>query len=80
MQSPKWFEKRAAALAFHGPACDTCGASEYLHVHHLNYKRLGAELMSDLQVLCRPCHELVHEDKRATECVELTKEFMAIVK
>ena len=29
-----------------------------LHVHHKNYQNIGAELDSDLEVLCRRCHEV----------------------
>jgi hypothetical protein len=36
-----------------------------LHMHHRTYERLGAELPSDLQVLCRPCHERADERRRA---------------
>jgi hypothetical protein len=28
----------------------------YLHVHHVNYARLGAELDEDLEALCKRCH------------------------
>lgn len=36
--------------------CEKCGSIEELHVHHLSYKRLYHERLSDLQVLCKHCH------------------------
>lgn len=32
-------------------------------MHHLAYERLGDERDSDLEVLCRGCHEAVHQDE-----------------
>ena len=32
-----------------------------LIVHHLTYERLGAELLSDVRLVCKPCHsDLIH--------------------
>ena len=47
--------------------CERCGIPRYLanicydqdlHVHHKSYRNLGNEDYSDLEVLCRRCHEL----------------------
>lgn len=44
--------------------CERCGHNRGgLHVHHITYERLGYELDSDLQVLCRCCHRIVHYQK-----------------
>jgi hypothetical protein len=47
--------------------CEKCGASPEkvtretaLHVHHLTYERLGEELIEDVIIICRPCHEKEH--------------------
>lgn len=38
--------------------CDHCKKSAaVLEVHHKTYERLGRERMSDLEVLCKPCHD-----------------------
>ena len=29
-------------------------------VHHITYKRFGREKVSDLMVVCRPCHRKIH--------------------
>lgn len=64
LQSKSWASKRKHALAYHGHVCQTCGATDTLHVHHKHYRKpLGHESMKDLQVLCAACHELEHEEK-----------------
>jgi 5-methylcytosine-specific restriction endonuclease McrA len=68
MQSPAWQARRRAALNAAGWCCEQCGMPRELvrlQVHHRTYERLGAELPSDLQVLCRPCHERADERRRA---------------
>ena len=65
LQSPVWAEKRKDALAYYGCVCQKCG--EYGNdVHHKTYKRTGEqELMRDLMVLCRSCHEAIHAAERS---------------
>ena len=63
IDSPAWKRKRAAAIKHNGSKCNICGGKSYLQVHHLTYERLGREEMSDLEVLCKFCHGLEHEDK-----------------
>ena len=44
-----------------GPAtCEDCGAYERLQVHHKDYRGLGYEERSDLEVLCAQCHSRRH--------------------
>ena len=60
LQSPIWKQKRIEALEFYGCICSRC--REYGNdVHHKTYDRVGGgELMDDLEVLCRGCHEAHH--------------------
>jgi restriction endonuclease Mrr len=61
LRTPEWRRTRAAALLRAGNACSLdVDHTENLEVHHRSYKRLGAELPTDLLVLCRPCHQLHH--------------------
>jgi 5-methylcytosine-specific restriction endonuclease McrA len=62
LRSPEWRQTRAAALvrASYCRALDP-NHTEDLEVHHRTYERRGAELASDLIVLCRPCHRLHHK-------------------
>jgi hypothetical protein len=60
LQSDWWRTRRKKALRRAGWKCERCGCRGRLEVHHLNYARLWGERDKDLQVLCRPCHELKH--------------------
>jgi hypothetical protein len=61
LRTPEWKQTRAAALvrAEHRCALDPEHAGQ-LDVHHRYYERRGAELPSDLIVLCHACHRLHH--------------------
>lgn len=58
--SPWWKWRRKQAKKRASFRCRRCGSSGPLEVHHRNYKRLGKEKDSDLEVLCSPCHEHHH--------------------
>lgn len=60
LQSPGWKAKREAVFAERGRACERCGDTRYLHIHHLTYDNLGAEPLEDLRILCWSCHDLEH--------------------
>ena len=66
MRSEDWKHVRRLKLEFAGNRCEKCGATDELHVHHLTYDRFGHENLTDLQVLCRDCHETVHGRKFGT--------------
>lgn len=38
------------------------GNLHFVDVHHLTYKRIWHERLSDLQVLCRDCHKKEHNE------------------
>lgn len=42
--------------------CKGCGGRAEV-IHHLTYKRLGAEKPYDLAAVCRSCHEAIHENE-----------------
>ena len=59
--SKHWKRFKRSIEAKRGKRCELCGnASDYLDLHHLNYRRLGCELPSDVRLLCRDCHEAAH--------------------
>ena len=43
-----------------GDSCFCCGSDSRLTLHHLTYDRLGAELPSDVETICSPCHTEIH--------------------
>ena len=67
LQSPLWRSVRKNALIQFGEICAKCGGYG-TDVHHLTYERVGGnELIEDLQVLCRDCHEALHTIERSTQ-------------
>jgi 5-methylcytosine-specific restriction endonuclease McrA len=66
LESEHWQGMRRQALAAQLQEhdhnfCVQCAAkTAQLHVHHLTYERLGKELLSDLTIICKPCHNKVH--------------------
>lgn len=66
LASEHWKATRRAALRRVGYCCQHCGLRVEpdqrwrLDVHHLTYARLGAELDTDLEVICRACHQKEH--------------------
>lgn len=64
-RSSEWQAKRSIMLARAENKCNRCGALQLsgLHVHHNNYHNFGNEKMTDLEVLCKTCHEKQHKRK-----------------
>jgi hypothetical protein len=63
LRTPEWQRTRAAALLRAGNACSLdVTHTDGLEVHHRTYERRGAELASDLVVLCHACHQLHHKE------------------
>ncbi len=61
LKSPEWKATREAVIVTHHAVCALCGENkEILDVHHLTYKNLGFERLSELRPLCRKCHDKVH--------------------
>lgn len=48
--------------------CERCQEEAHLHVHHKTYERIGRELDSDLELLCRKCHRIAHSGPRLKTC------------
>ena len=65
LKSDHWQRMREMLLAERGMRCEKCHKPQsFVHVHHLNYDRLGAELTSDLMITCRICHDKIHRESR----------------
>lgn len=61
MQSEAWALRKSDYYATHAKRCSACGLKKSIHLHHMTYARLGAELDADLVPLCERCHDRVHE-------------------
>jgi len=71
--SPVWKAKREEAINHYGPVCSRC--KEYgTDVHHKTYIRWGGnELMEDLEIMCRECHDAHHRVEKATRQKKIKK-------
>lgn len=86
---PEWQKKRLEALEHAGFTCDRCCDSEtQLHVHHKRYmkgRKVWEYDVSELAVLCGPCHTEVHAEKEVIQAlisaipVEAIPEITALV-
>ena len=64
IKSKAWRNLRKVVLERDKYACQKCLATgKPLHVHHLNYNRVGREKLTDLISVCEDCHGLEHENK-----------------
>jgi choline dehydrogenase-like flavoprotein len=43
--------------------CEGCGTTHSLELHHKTYERLSRELLSDLELLCKSCHETADRER-----------------
>ncbi|MGI9254899.1 MAG: HNH endonuclease [Thermomicrobiales bacterium] len=59
-RSEPWRQRRQLKLAEANHACQWCGATSRLQVHHKTYARSGRERRGDLLVLCCACHGRHH--------------------
>lgn len=65
--SDKWKNKRLQLFKIKGRKCEVCGSTKKIDVHHKHYERLTCELLSDLSVLCRSCHEKEHSNLKSEQ-------------
>ena len=63
LKSPWWRKKREEKFKSVAYLCERCGKAA-TEVHHKHYDSLGAEVLSDLEALCRPCHKKEHGIRR----------------
>lgn len=63
LKSAQWKNTRRDLFRWRGRKCEVCKMPSFnLEIHHLNYKRMGHELPSDLIIVCKKCH--AEEDKK----------------
>ena len=61
LQSVYWKALRKQRLALAKHKCELCGTKYNLHLHHITYRRLTIELITDVRILCKECHQLQHD-------------------
>jgi hypothetical protein len=57
IQSPHWELKRRQVIVNSDSECEHCGSKSKLTVHHIHYRSLFNEELSDLMCLCWTCHK-----------------------
>jgi hypothetical protein len=68
IRSPEWRVKCEQVRDRAGGRCEGCGGSGphfMCQTHHLSYRNLGDEPLSDLAYLCIDCHKKADEARRA---------------
>ena len=61
LQSPEWAALRAKIYDIAKGSCERCGISHgKMCTHHKTYEHVGAELPSELILVCEPCHVDLH--------------------
>lgn len=60
LKSKRWTKLRRRKLKEQDFKCNRCGAIKPLQVHHVDYKNVFDVTLSDLEVLCVPCHAKEH--------------------
>jgi 5-methylcytosine-specific restriction endonuclease McrA len=63
IRSEAWYRRRWLRIMAANFECEVCHSPHSLDCHHKTYIRLGYELDTDLEVLCRYCHK--QKEKRA---------------
>lgn len=66
LKTKKWKDFRKLVFASRGKVCEMCGAKTNLQVHHPKYvfgRKAWEYPISEVVVLCRNCHEKVHNIK-----------------
>ena len=58
--SVRWKIKRNAVFTRDDNTCQSCGSTEQLECHHIDYSMLGDEPLEHLITICRQCHQTVH--------------------
>lgn len=60
LYSKKWKVKRRKVLSRAKYKCERCKKRQATQVHHLTYKRIFNEKLSDLMAVCAKCHMEIH--------------------
>src|SRR5262249_28732406 len=63
MESDEWRSRRNKVFKRAGGKCEGCLERHATQVHHLTYRRFGAELLFDLVAVCDECHTICHPEK-----------------
>ena len=60
LRTPEWADLRAKVIRREKGLCQGCMEVRGTEVHHMTYVRWKRELLTDLVLYCRSCHERYH--------------------
>jgi hypothetical protein len=64
-----------------GNACEECGTTNNLHVHHIRYPEDGEyERPEDLLVLCRTCHGAKHQKHNELKIIAVDPDTFDVIR
>ncbi|RKU22975.1 hypothetical protein C6499_19260 [Candidatus Poribacteria bacterium] len=63
LSTNEWTHRANNMRRFVGGRCQACNSPGPLEVHHRHYLTIGHERPLDLTVLCRECHQLIHNNR-----------------
>lgn len=58
--SPEWTAFRTRYRAKHPMVCASCDGPA-VHLHHVDYRRVGRERLTDVVPMCARCHRAAHD-------------------
>jgi len=58
-----WYDLRSQRMVIANNQCEVpgCGSTHRLNCHHTHYLTLGNESVEDLRIVCRSCHQKIHD-------------------
>jgi|688.fasta_scaffold1037602_2 5-methylcytosine-specific restriction endonuclease McrA len=66
LKSKEWFAIRESLFLARGKRCEKCLVTKNLHIHHLHYRNIYNEKPEDLLIVCRDCHNKIHNINPST--------------
>ena len=60
LKSEHWKNLRGQKIRGKGAICEICGSKENINIHHMEYKNIYDIKAYQLRVLCKTCHETIH--------------------
>lgn len=60
LRSAHWARLRQLVFEREAGLCQGCRSTNGSEVHHMNYRRMGNELLTDLVLYCDDCHSRFH--------------------
>lgn len=71
-----WARRKEDWYSTHTKACYACTSLLNIHLHHLDYSRMGFERDEDLVALCSSCHNELHERYGTKDLINNTWRFI----